>query len=27
MEGSLLGMDYLGKYRIEIDQDTMILSR
>lgn len=27
MEGSLLGMDYLGTYRIEIDQDTMILSR
>ena len=27
MEGSLLGMNYLGLYRIEIDQDKMILSR
>lgn len=27
MEGSLLGMDYLGLFRIEIDRDTMILSR
>ena len=27
MEGSLLGMDYLGLYRIEIDQDRMILRR
>lgn len=27
MEGSLLGMDYLGRFRIEIDQDRMILSR
>ena len=27
MEGSLLGMSYLGLYRIEIDQDKMILSR
>ena len=27
MELSLLGMDYLGLYRIEIDQDKMILSR
>jgi aspartyl protease family protein len=27
MEGSLLGMDYLGKFRIEITGDRMILSR
>ncbi len=27
MEGSLLGMDYLGLFRIEIDQGKMILSR
>ena len=27
MEGSLLGMDYLGLFRIEIDRDRMILSR
>ena len=27
MAGSLLGMNYLGLYRIEIDQDKMILSR
>jgi aspartyl protease family protein len=27
MEGSLLGMNYLGLFRIEIDQDKMILSR
>lgn len=27
MEGSLLGMDYLGLFRIEITQDRMILSR
>ncbi len=27
MAGSLLGMDYLGRYRIEIDRDKMILSR
>ena len=27
MEGSLLGMNYLGLYRIEIDRDKMILSR
>jgi aspartyl protease family protein len=27
MDGSLLGMDYLGLYRIEIDGDRMILSR
>lgn len=27
MEGSLLGMDYLGRFRIEIDGDRMILSR
>ena len=27
MDGSLLGMNYLGLYRIEIDQDRMILSR
>ena len=27
MEGSLLGMNYLGLYRIEIDQEKMILSR
>lgn len=27
MDGSLLGMDYLGLYRIEIDRDRMILVR
>ncbi len=27
MEGSLLGMDYLGRYRIEIDSGQMVLSR
>lgn len=27
MDGSLLGMDYLGRYRIEIDGDRMVLSR
>jgi aspartyl protease family protein len=27
MEGSLLGMDYLGLFRVEIDRDRMILSR
>lgn len=27
MDGSLLGMDYLGRYRIEIAQDQMILRR
>ena len=27
MEGSLLGMDYLGLFRIEIDRDKMILRR
>ncbi len=27
MDGSLLGMDYLGQFRIEIDQDRMILRR
>lgn len=27
MEGSLLGMDYLRRYRMEIDGDQMILSR
>lgn len=27
MKGSLLGMDYLGLFRIEIDRDKMILSR
>ncbi|MBK6468677.1 MAG: TIGR02281 family clan AA aspartic protease [Rhodobacter sp.] len=27
MEGSLLGMDYLGRFRIEIAGDRMILSR
>jgi aspartyl protease family protein len=27
MDGSLLGMDYLGRYRIEIAGDRMILSR
>ncbi|WP_151717498.1 retropepsin-like aspartic protease family protein [Gemmobacter serpentinus] len=27
MEGSLLGMDYLNRYRLEIDGDTMVLTR
>lgn len=27
MGGSLLGMDYLGQFRIEIDQDRMVLRR
>lgn len=27
MRGSLLGMDYLGRYRIEIEADRMVLSR
>ena len=27
MEGSLLGMNYLGLYRVEIDRDKMVLSR
>ncbi|WP_323006207.1 TIGR02281 family clan AA aspartic protease [Pseudorhodobacter sp.] len=27
MDGSLLGMDYLGRFRVEIDQDQMILRR
>ena len=27
MDGSLLGMDYLGRFRIEIDADRMVLRR
>jgi aspartyl protease family protein len=27
MDGSLLGMDYLGRFRVEIDNDRMILRR
>jgi aspartyl protease family protein len=27
MDGSLLGMDYLGRFRIEIDGNRMVLSR
>ncbi len=27
MEGSLLGMEYLGRFRIEIDGDRMVLKR
>ena len=27
MDGSLLGMDYLGRFRIEIDADRMVLTR
>jgi len=27
MEGSLLGMDYLGTFRMQIDNNTMVLSR
>ncbi|MGB3279396.1 MAG: TIGR02281 family clan AA aspartic protease [Pseudorhodobacter sp.] len=27
MDGSLLGMDYLGRFRVEIDNDRMVLRR